>query len=52
VLILARLKQKDFKQELSLEETTTYVILVFLKERKVSNLCNRGSPRNRGSLWE
>jgi hypothetical protein len=38
VLILARLKQKDFKYELSLEESITHVILVFLKERKVSIL--------------
>ena len=35
---MARLEQKDFKQELSLEEATTHVILMFLKERKVSNL--------------
>jgi hypothetical protein len=38
VLILAKLKQKDFKQKLSLKEATTYIILMFLKERKVSNL--------------
>jgi hypothetical protein len=38
VLMLAGLEQKDFKQELSSEEATTHVMLVFLKERKVSNL--------------
>ena len=38
VLILARLEQKDLRQGLSLEEATIYIILVFLKERKVSNL--------------
>jgi hypothetical protein len=38
VLMLARLEQKDFGLGLSLEEATTHVMLVFLKERKVSNL--------------
>ena len=37
-MMLAGLEQKDFKQELSSEEATTHVMLVFLKERKVSNL--------------
>ena len=36
--MLARLEQKDFKLGLSLEEATTHVMLVFLKERKVGNL--------------
>jgi hypothetical protein len=36
--MLARLEQKDFGLGLSLEETTTHLMLVFLKERKVSNL--------------
>jgi hypothetical protein len=36
--MLARLEQKDFRLRLSLEEATTHVMLVFLKERKVSNL--------------
>jgi hypothetical protein len=38
VLMLAMLEQKELKQELSLEEATTHVMLVFLKKRKVSNL--------------
>jgi hypothetical protein len=38
VLMLAGLEQKDFGLGLSLEEATTHVMLVFLKERKVSNL--------------
>jgi hypothetical protein len=36
--MLARLEQKDLQQQLSIEEATTYVILVFLKEKKVSVL--------------
>jgi hypothetical protein len=36
-VILASLEEKDLKQKLSIE-ANTYVILVFLKERKVSNL--------------
>jgi hypothetical protein len=36
--MLAKLKQKDFKQKLSLKEAIIHVILIFLKERKVSNL--------------
>jgi hypothetical protein len=38
VLMLAGLEQKDFGLGLSSEEATTHVMLVFLKERKVSNL--------------
>ena len=38
VLMLARLEQKDLEQSFLLEEATTHVMLVFLKERKVSNL--------------
>jgi hypothetical protein len=37
-LMLAGQEQKDFGLGLSLEEATTHVMLVFLKERKVSNL--------------
>jgi hypothetical protein len=35
--MLARLEEKDLKQKLS-SEATTHVMLVFLKEKKVSNL--------------
>ena len=38
VLMLARLKQKDLEQKLSSSDATTHIMLVFLKERKVSNL--------------
>jgi hypothetical protein len=38
VLMLAGLEHKDIHQELSSEEATTHVMLVFLKERRVSNL--------------
>jgi hypothetical protein len=37
VLMLARLEEKDLEQKLS-SEATTHVMLVFLKEKKVSNL--------------
>jgi hypothetical protein len=35
--MLAKLEEKDLEQKLS-SEATTYVMLVFLKEKKVSNL--------------
>ena len=38
VLMLAGLERKNLWQELSSEEATTHVMLVFLKERKVGNL--------------
>jgi hypothetical protein len=36
VLMLAGLEEKDLEQSLSSSDATTHVILVFLKERKVS----------------
>ena len=38
VLMLAGLEKKDLQQKLSTSDATTHVMLVFLKERKVSNL--------------
>ena len=38
VLMLARLDEKDLQQNLSSLDSTTHVMLVFLKERKVSIL--------------
>jgi hypothetical protein len=38
VLMLAGLKEKDLQQNLSSLDSTTHVMLVFLKERKVSIL--------------
>jgi hypothetical protein len=38
VLMLARLEEKDLQQNLSSSDSTTNVMLVFLKERKVSIL--------------
>jgi hypothetical protein len=46
--MFARLKEKDLKQGLSSLDATTYVMLVFLKERKASNLfhlCNSNANR-------
>jgi hypothetical protein len=36
VLMLAKLEKKDLEQSLSSLDATTHVMLVFLKERKVS----------------
>jgi hypothetical protein len=38
ILILARLEKKDLKQSFSIQDTNIYIMLVFLKEKKVSNL--------------
>jgi hypothetical protein len=48
VLMLAGLEEKDLKQGLSSLDATTHVMLVFLKERKASNLfylCNLNANR-------